>query len=74
MIRQTKNKNVSWVKLWCQMRRGLFVNLQFGLAGVLMCPLSMTSEMIFIPLGILDKFSWPPLTSHILGLVSLTLA
>lgn len=32
--------------------------------------MSCSSEMIFIPLGILDKFSWSPLTKHILGRVS----
>lgn len=31
---------------------------------------SCSSEMIFIPLGILDKFSWSPLAKHILGRVS----
>lgn len=43
-------------------------------SGLCFYSMSCSSEMIFIPLGILDKFCWPPLTNHILGLVSLTLA
>lgn len=43
-------------------------------SGLCFYSMSCSSEMIFIPLGILDNFSWPPLINHILGPVSLTLA
>ncbi|CAG10205.1 unnamed protein product, partial [Tetraodon nigroviridis] len=51
-------------------RTSMSKKLKFGLADALICPSSLRSEMIFIPLGILDKFSWSPLTKHILGRVS----
>lgn len=39
-------------------------------SGLCVDSMSCSSEMIFIPLGILDKFAWSPLTKHVLGRVS----
>lgn len=76
------NSTLGWLMCWCvhgacsgsaprcRLWKMFHMSALPKPSGLCVDSMSCSSEMIFIPLGILDKFAWSPLTKHVLGRVS----